>query len=441
MADRVLDHEYLRSLADSGQWQRIIDDTENLTELDRADPGFFFFRAMALVEAKRSAEAVPVAQAGLAIDPASRWGNRVLFDAYRTNDQFDEAFANFAKFIKSPGDRESEKDWYVQWAAEYGFLNLAAEMNERRAVIANVPPIPKFALALQCFCKADTLRQVLTSLLKLNNAQKFSLVILQDSEIGSTKPARYAPGVKEVRSLIFEMYPQLIEKFFAVEFLHNAENRGTAASCRRLLDYVAARYKGFLFIEDDCIMAPTALDWAAHHLESTISKASPHWFVTCESAYFDKADGDLPDDLKGRLKAIADAPAVKNAYVLQDFVNSTCFGTTADIWKGCAVPRSMTRGPESLNTLVASLKKMTIAPMVPRATDIGMFHELGYSVANVGADNIRENKGTYLLDTGTFSPEACAPFGGNRDQFYSATSGLDELAIEGVEEFLRSANG
>lgn len=440
MTDRVLDHDHLRSLSDSGQWQKIIDDTENLNEQDQVEPGYLFFRALALVEVGRSAEAIPVVQSGLSLDPASRWGNRVMFDAYRSSERFDEAFSTYAKFIRSAGDHEAEKNWYVQWASEYGFLNLAAEINETRAVIADVPPIPKFALAVQCFCKADTLKQVFQSLLKLDNAQKFSLVILQDSEVGSTNSARYAAGVLDVRALILEMYPQLVDKFYGVELLQNPQNLGTAASCRRLLDYVAARYKGFLFIEDDCIMAPTALDWAAYHLESTISKASQHWFVTCESAYFDKADGDLPDDLKGRLKAIANAAAVKDAYVLQDFVNSTCFGTTVDIWKGCAVPRSMTRGPESLNRHIAALKKMTIAPMVPRATDIGMFHELGFSVANVGADNVRENKGTYLLASGGFSPKACVPYTGNRDLFYTATSSLDEAAIEQVEEFL-SGNG
>jgi len=425
-------HESLRLLVEAQRWHEIILATDDLSESARQSPGFSFFRGMALTKTGRAAEAIPIIEGGLALSPASRWGNKLLFDAKLANGQTTEAFDTFSRFIDSAVDYEPEKAWYIQQAVELGLLDLAAEMNEKRQVIRDVPRSPRFALGVQCFCKADTLERTFASLCELKNAKTFAIVILQDNELLSSKPEHYAAECQKVTKLISDWYSRLAAVFFSIEYLANERNLGTAPTCRRLLDHIAARYAGFLFIEDDCILAPSALDWTAYHLDNSLSQAGP-WFVTCESSFFDREERILTDDMRLRMERIAELKSIKDAFVFNKFVNSTCFATRSEIWKLCANARSFTRGPESLNRLVAARGMKTLAPIVPRAADIGMLHELGYSVANVGADNVGEKKNTYLLSRGQFDPNASRLFEGNTDILYMATSKLDEHAAKVVE--------
>lgn len=376
---------------------------------------------------------------GLALEPESRWGNSILFEAYRLSGQAKVGLERFAAFINSADDYESEKTWFVQWAAEFDMLDLAAEMNEKRDVIRNVPKMPRFALGIQCFCKADTLEKVFLSLLALDNAQKFSLVIIQDCIDPVSNRDRYFSGHREVRNTIKRYLHEFQNKFYSVEYLSNQSNLGTAPTCRRLVDHICSKYDGFVFIEDDCVLAPSALDWAAYHLENTISPKGP-WFVTCESSYFDKELKTLTEPTKQRLAAIAAQDAIKNSYIYNDFVNSTCFATTSDIWEICASYRSFTRGPESLTRFVKTKGAKTVAPIVPRCADIGMLHELGYSVANMGAENVRERKDTFIMAQGPFDGASCQLYEGNKNLLFDATSNLSEKSIDALEAIFQAVS-
>jgi tetratricopeptide (TPR) repeat protein len=284
-----VNHECLRLMVEACKWQEIVVATESLTSAQASQPGYSFYRGMALTKLDRVSEAVEQIHHGLSLDPSSRWGNKLLFDVMRSSGKITEAFKGFSEFIDSQQGLESEKAWYVQHAAELSLFDIAAAMNQRREVICSVPPRPKYALALQCFCKADTLDQVFSSLCKLDRATAYALVILQDSEASSNDYHRYAGACEDVRAVISKWHSRLVNSFASVECMANRSNLGTAPSCRRLIDYVTQVYEGFLFIEDDCILAPSALDWSTYHIENTISSTGPA-FVTCESSYFDKGD-------------------------------------------------------------------------------------------------------------------------------------------------------
>ena len=134
-----------------------------------------------------------------------------------------------------------------------------------------------------------------------------------------------------------------------------------------------------------------------------------------------------------RLGRIAAHPKLRNAYYQLAFVPSTCFGTTAAIWAMCAEVRSFTRGPESLSRYVRALRRLSIGPVVQRASDIGMLHPLGYSVTNRGRDMVGEQKETYLLAPGRFDAAASALYRGNFDLLYAATSQVDEYHLRLLE--------
>jgi hypothetical protein len=428
------DNESLVSLVNQGRWLDLISATNRLGEQQSPLPEHYFFRGMGLTKAGHPSEALDLIRAGLALAPQSEWGNKLLFDALRTLGDYHQAFDTFAAFIRTPGNRENEKAWYVQCAAELNLFDLASTMNETRNVVLNVPRLPGFALAVQCFCKVDTLEKLFQSLLGLKDAKQYSLLILQDNPTGSTKSENYAPKCEQVKALISTWHSLLASHFFSIEYLINERNLGTAATCRRLLDIVASRYRGFLFVEDDCILAPSALEWATHHLTNSITEDAI-WFFTCESSYFDKEGRHLSEHLKSRLETLAQHPALKDAFVLYDFVPSTCFGTTSEIWNRCAKVRSFTRGPESLNRFLIHHQRKTVGPVVPRASDIGMLHELGYSVQNVGLGNVRE-KNTFCMAQTAFVASNCTPYPADKDLLFRAASKLDPVAIATLEELI-----
>jgi hypothetical protein len=428
-----LDHSKLRQLADANKWTDIIDATDVLRSDPSSPPGIFFFRATGLAKVGRIDDALSTIESGLTRDANSAWGNKLLFDTLRAAGRVPEAYSRFAEYIRTPGNHEADKAWLIQCAAEANLFDVAAEVNESRAVIANVPVAPQYALAVQCFCKADTLDQVFASLCSIEGAEHFALVILQDSPIGSPREQEYRDEHKAVKSVFAQWLSNLSHAFFSVEFIENVRNLGTAPSCRRLLDYVSRKYAGFLFIEDDCVLSPFALNWARYHLSNTIRERDT-WFVTCESSFFDREDRVIDPDLSVRLSRFAERPDIRNAYVFLKFVPSTCFGTVSGIWQQCAIPRSFTRGPESLNRFLQMKQKQTIAPVVPRAADIGMLHRFGYSVEHVGTANVKERKNTFHLSQTAFEPADCLPYDGDKDVLYRATSLLDLSALDSVDK-------
>ncbi len=386
-----------------------------------------------MTESGLAADGLPVIERGLSFAPTSHWGNKILFDALLAVGEVEQAYKRYGAFIDTHNDIESAKDWYVERTAELGLLDVAAAMNEKRSVIKDIPRRSRFALGIQCFAKVDTLEKVFSSILNLDNSEDVSLVILQDSLNNTSQSDRYAEGHKKVENLISKYVGALQEKFFSVECLRNKTNLGTAPTCRRLIDHICDGYDGFLFIEDDCVLSPSALDWTRFNLANTVSVEGP-WFVTCESSFFDKEHRLLDKVTKARLEAIANLNSIKNAFMLSDFVNSTCFSTTSEIWKICASYRSFTRGPESLTRFVRTKGMKTISPIVPRCADIGMLHELGYSVARMGLENVRERKETFIMPDEPFNGEFCAPYDGDLELLHLATSQLDQIALERLEE-------
>ena len=422
----------LVALEQSGRWNEILDITGRY--VDKAEqanlPGWFwFFRGMAQLKTGRLNDAIEAAERGLQSSANNRWGNKVYFDALREAGRHREAFEKFRRFIESSEEHEQEKEWFIEKATELGYFEIAARMNETRAKIAKLPSAPRYALALQCFVKADTLAKVLDSFLHLDSSRDFSLVILQDNNIANASGKDRRKEENEVRQLIGSYIPALSEQFFSVELLRNFTNLGTAPSCRRLLDHVARTHDGFLFVEDDCPLDRSALEWTRYHLENNI-RVEGSWFVSCESICFDAADRAVNAETLQLLQKIASHNVLSHAYSHIDFVPSTCFATRTEFWRLCANARSFTRGPESLSILMKQFGKKTIVPIVPRASDIGMKHELGYSVNNLGESNVKENKNVVLMANIKFDQKLCQLFDGDLETMFRATSAMNTAELK-----------
>ena len=302
----------------------------------------------------------------------------------------------------------------------------SSEINLRREEIKNHHNNTK-CIALQCFNKPDVLEKVICSILNCNSKENFDLVIIQDY-FKESDIEKYINGWQSVREIISKYSLKLITNFKSFRFIRNDKNFGTAPTCKKLLDIVANEYDSFIFIEDDCILSKDALVVASYFIDNYISIEN-YWYATCESINFNsKSKLFRQEHIDSIINKIEDLNSLHFMYGELNFVPSTCFISKSEIWKLSSNIRSFVRGPESLTAYIQSIGKKTIFPLVPRANDIGMTHELGYSVKHLSASGVKEHKNTYFmsaLDVDHIDMQKADKT--QIDQIYHETSGTNEL--------------
>lgn len=421
-----------QDLVDNKKWEGVIKYYHDLSESEKENSQFCFYNATAYFEIGNFEQAHQYVLKGLGYEPHSSWGRKLLYKYEEQRLGESIALSNMYEYIiEFDINSPSVLDFFVQRATDMGLFSKAAIINERREVVANKIDSFGYAVAIQCFNKPDTLDEMLNSLTECTDCNRFSVVLLQDAWEGSKKEDIYKDSAYKVQEIIAKWLPLLSIKFINVTVIRNERNLGTAPSCRRLLDYVSNTYKGFVFFEDDCVLSRCALSWSLYCLEERISSYDC-WFATCESIFFDSRGYVIPDDTKAKLKSLSLHASLLFTHCEFGFVPSTCFMTRSKIWEQFSKIRSFPKGPESLNKFYKSKLGRTLFPIVPRVKDIGMLHELGYSVATLGKDNVKEVKSTYLLAEGRWEREKVGPYVGDMDLLFSATAKVNQAHLEKV---------
>jgi hypothetical protein len=394
----LLTNKELATYAEKGLWSEIKKFYEkSCINFDVVNS--YFYVATALIHTSDFPQAATLVNKGLFKSPSNSWARHLKHQIDTKLQGSKTAQDELYKFLLENGTHETLAATFINTAIQLGDFLRAKEINEARCVIHDQNVSAPFAIALQTFCKADTLRNVLDSLLLCNETDKFHLFIIQDfpSDKHSDK---YTIGHREVNELISSYIDKLRGKFELVSFVSNYENLGTAPTCRKLLDKVCNDYKGFVFLEDDCILSKDALKLAHYLLKSEIGLESKYWFGSLESTFYNLAEVDR-EHVEREIENAEKNNLQQGLYEI-DFVPSTCFISTVEIWELVKAFRSFPKGPESLTHYIKSIGKKTLLPIVPRARDKGMTHELGYSVHKLGQEGVKEHK-HHFLDADDFS--------------------------------------
>lgn len=386
-----------------------------------------FFQGLALKQLGSYTDALSSVNVGLESNPESLWGINLKYSILK--ELSIEDALSFVYSVLSEEDVKSESllTEAINDFVKFGDFNSASILNEKRSVLCDISA-QDYCICIQAFNKPDTIRSLFDSLLKCDGKSNFHVILLQDTYVNSRKPDDYKPKVEEVKNVIFEYAPSLSSSFYSFEYHFNEVNMGTAPTCRKLLEIGASRFKGFLFLEDDCILARDSLVWTRFALDNLITEQGAH-FATCESVFFDHSRGEPPkhEDL---LKIKEIAQNLNSSFCKLGFVPSTCFITLSSLWDRYKSLRSFPKGPESLNKYFESINGKTVFPIVPRVSDIGMEHEDGYSTLNLGKGNVKEIKSTYLTSDIFSCDSNFEQYRNSLDLLYSATSKLNEKHIE-----------
>lgn len=316
---------------------------------------------------------------------------RRLFD-FLTADSKEEGLEQIMEIVGNSFSRRDDAiNKFFTLSFDGDCLERSVPVNQLRAKYISSTTKSPNCIVVQCFAKSDTLQLVLESLLNTTSSVECNLVILQDSLINAKSADRYIDEHQKVGNLLEDFSPLLLKKFSGLSIFKNRENLGTALSCRLAIDLALKQSENFLFLEDDCVVAPDAIDFFAASIEK-ISVSGDIWFASCESPFFNAADRTVSPTLINKVRQISEIEALMHLYTLKAFVPSTCFISKESIWERVRDYRCMPRGPESLSRQLRKWNKRTLLPVIPRGSDIGMSHPLGYSTRNKGEGNVKEQK-------------------------------------------------
>ena len=280
------------------------------------------------------------------------------------------------------------------------------------------------ALVIQCFLKADTLRDLCHSLLRCDGIEALDLVFWLDSPLGSRSEARFAPLHAEVCATLDRFAAAHAARFRSVSRHQNPSNLGTCATCRAALDHAFALHPFVVFAEDDVIFARDAFAWFGAILRQGLLDDPRHWAIAGESVFFDARDKPLPEGWPAAMACLAGEEGLAGHYVIHNFIPSTCFATTAAHWHRFGATRGQHYGDEDLCARCRDEDGWCVLPVVPRVKDVGMLHDLGHSVLIHTRDGVQERKNTYLMSDDILppdraAPDALTPYGGNVGRLFT----------------------
>lgn len=394
----MLTYKELLTLTERKDWDAIVSSYRK-GKVDFEAPSAYFCLSNAFINSNNITLAADLLNKGLEINSSNSWGRHLKYqidiELYGTETAQDELY----KFLSESGTHETLAATFINTAVRLGDFLRAKEINEARRVISGQKLTAPYAIALQTFCKADTLEDLLDSLLSCTGGDRFHLTIIQDAP-NSKHSEKYTAGHIKVKNVINKYLNQLRDKFELVSLVTNYENLGTAPTCRKVLDRICDDYEGFVFLEDDCVLSKDALELASYLLSSEISIESNCWFGSLESTFYNVAEVDS-EHVSGEVENAVKNNLQQGLYEI-DFVPSTCFISNSEIWGKVKSFRSFPKGPESLTSYIKTIGKKTLLPVVPRARDKGMTHELGYSVHMLGKNSVKEHK-HHFLDSNDFN--------------------------------------
>ena len=232
----------------------------------------------------------------------------------------------------------------------------------------------------------------------MEGIQEYGVIFYQDNIKGSPKfkTEKYIKKNKNIKDIINKN----LYRFKFAEFKQSECNVHPYGICKKSLDYAFNKKKGdfCIFLEDDVFLDKNSLYWFNYFYDNNYFKDNIK-FVTGESLYFNSPNNNPPskEKLNNIKKKIFEKELCKYYMILKgSHLTSSIFSTTKEIWnKNTTMYRGQINGETVLNKEIKKNNWEVIFPIVPRAKDIGMLHEDGWSVSWHGKEKV-PNKNVFL---------------------------------------------
>ena len=303
------------------------------------------------------------------------------------------------------------------------------------------------AVAVQCFVKTDTLQGLLESLLRCDGHNDVNLFIWQDSARGSRREADFASAFTNVQVFVIDFIGRYGRSFRTIDYRFNERNLGPCATCKIALDYVFKEHDFAILVEDDVVLSSDALRWFSEVQRVGLLDGKTNWAIAGQSIFFDAREKVVDQGFVAMASELARQQNLANKYTVHQFVPSSCFATTRRWWAEFGSTRGEPRGDVLLCERTKEEGRGCVFPIVPRAKDVGMLHDYGYSVMIHTKEGVQAITNSYLLaedllPAGPAKPLTLERFEGDAGLLFRQTTLLEGYALDRTaqEELATAAN-
>jgi hypothetical protein len=254
------------------------------------------------------------------------------------------------------------------------------------------------AVVIQCFAKSDTLAAMCESLLRAQGHEYVRLIFWCDNANDVTRNVNaFRLGHAQVLEFLLQFSAEHRQDFADIEIHHNSTNLGPCPTCQIALDYAFVKNEFVLFAEDDVIFSRDIFIWCHSIMALGLLNYENIWAIAAESPFFDAHVHEIPPGFVATMQKLACDEQLARYFVYHEAIPSSVFATTRRHWAKFGQTRGQPMGDVDLNARCNAEKRGCIYPVVPRAKDDGMLHDLGHSVAVHTKAGVSEIKHTYLL--------------------------------------------
>jgi tetratricopeptide (TPR) repeat protein len=185
--------------------------------------------------------------------------------------------------------------------------------------------------------------------------------------------------------------------FQSLDYRFNEKNLGPYASCKIALDHAFDKHEFVVLIEDDIVLSADALLWFNGIRNLGLLEHGNNWAIAGQSIFFDARKKAVDQGFVQRVARLAEEQDLAHKFTTHDFVPSSCFATTRRWWAEFGNTRGEPRGDVSLCRRTKEEGRGCVFPIVPRAKDVGMLHDYGYSVTIHTREGVEAITRPYLL--------------------------------------------
>lgn len=280
----------------------------------------------------------------------------------------------------------------------------------------------KISIIVQFFVKNEYLQSIIDGLLLLK-IDDYNVIFWQD-ELNESK--FYDQEYKNKLNVCTNTVYNNIGKFKNAEYKKNKINLNCYETCKVAIDYAFQNSEYVILMEDDVIISPNFLNFYEYFINNNIINFETGiLFAAAESIFFDSRTQNPTDKHIQLATQIVDEYKLDNFYITFNFVPSSCFCTSYDVWHKIGKIRGATNGDGLLCEYMKNNSFKCALSVVPCCKDVGMLNKDGYSMRVHSGDinKIQEIKNTYLLTNKFNNVFELFPY--NADKLFDMTVNLN----------------
>jgi hypothetical protein len=226
------------------------------------------------------------------------------------------------------------------------------------------------SVLLQCYVKPIETIKVLESLEKSEGIKNYALVLYIDKAHDGSK---FAESNKELINILND-YKSLNEhKYKEILIFINETNKGPYITCCDGMEYCFARYDFVIFSEDDNIFCKDSIKYFNQYRDGVIPNPDDCLGISSASINFgsDRPSYDLEKDKKHVIES-----CLLNKIQKINQMSNKQFGMFKNKWDKMSAYRRVS--DEEANKYLRTTNSFFMYfSVVPRTSDIGLFHQLG----------------------------------------------------------------